>query len=306
MVDIVMATYNGEKYLSEQLDSIFHQTYQDFRLIIRDDGSSDNTLQVLNKYVQMHPDKVIIVKDSIDCGSSKKNFMQALKSSTAEYTMFSDQDDFWLPEKIELTLKKMIEIESLTGSNRPILVFGSYRAVDETLNDINGKLGDSQVSKYNLSFSSLLVQNYVNGCLMMINKTLREMMGEYDDAILMHDWWAALLASGGGVIEHINEEMMLYRQHVNNVVGCVNVKSIKYRFRKLIDPKTKEASTYYYKQALLLRERNSQDLSEENLVVLDYFLELYKKNKIIRMYRLIKGKYLKSDFTRVIGQLWYI
>ena len=306
MVDIVMATYNGELFIKEQLDSILNQTYNDIRIIVRDDGSTDNTMSIVRNYELNNPGKVIIVTDDVKTGSSKSNFMRAMKYTTAEYVMCSDQDDYWLPDKIEISLKKMKEIEKRIGNNKPILVFGSYKPVDRYLNEINDDAKGRQEAEYKLTFSNLLVQNYVHGCLMMINRNLVNLMGEYDDRILMHDWWAALIASSCGEIEHIQQVMMLYRQHGNNVVGSVNIKSMGYRFRKMCDPNTKEAPKLYLEQAKLLYDRYEDVFLNNNKEKLMNFIRLYKKNKIGRMMSLINGGFLKSDFARIIGQLWYI
>lgn len=306
MIDIVMATYNGALYVKEQLDSILNQTYKDIRIYIRDDGSNDGTVAILRDYQSRFPQKIFLIADSVKCGSSRRNFMQALKSTTADYVMFSDQDDFWLPEKVQRTFNKMVEIENRIGTDKPILVFGSYKPVDCNLNEIKDNPKNRQEAAYKLKFSNLLVQNYVQGCLMMVNRTLANMMGNYDNAILMHDWWAALIAAGGGAIEHIDEVMMLYRQHGDNVVGSVMVKSLKYRIHKIFDPATKNANKAILKQATLLEKRCCDSFFSEQKKSLSNFINLYKKNKVERMMDLVKGNFLKSDFIRILGQLWYI
>ena len=306
MVDIVMATYNGGKYIREQLDSILNQSYKDIRIIIRDDGSKDSTVEIIHEYEVQYPSGVILVLDDVKCGSSRSNFMQAMKYTSADYIMFSDQDDYWLPDKVQHSLDKMLEIESQIGKDKPVLVFGSYKPVDENLKEIPDNVKNRQEAAYKLAFSNLLVQNYVNGCLMMINKTLADKMGDYDDRILMHDWWSALIAAGGGKIEYIDEIMMLYRQHGCNVVGSVNVKSFKYRLKKIKDPETKKASQLYLNQAKLLYERCKASFSNKHIFELEQFINLYQKNKVKRVVGLIKGKYLKSDLVRIIGQIWYI
>ena len=305
MVDIVMATYNGALYIREQLDSILNQTYKDFRVYIRDDGSKDDTVNIIKDYQTRYPEKIFLIADSVKCGSSRSNFIQAMKSTTAEYVMFSDQDDYWLPEKIQHTLDKMTEMENRIGAEKPILVFGSYKPADENLNEKKDNPKNRQEAAYKLEFSNLLVQNYVQGCLMMVNRTLANCMGGYDDAILMHDWWAALIAAGGGAIEHIDEIMMLYRQHGDNVVGCVNVKSLKYRLNKMFDPKTRNSYKAILKQAMLLQHRCSDIMTDDNRKLLEEYIGLYRKGKIGRVLGLIRGDYLKSDFVRILGQIWY-
>ncbi len=305
-VDIVMATYNGEKYIREQIESILNQTYKDTRILIHDDGSSDHTIEIINELIHEYPLKIVLISDNIVCRSAEGNFMHAMKQSDAEYIMFSDQDDVWLPHKIQMCLTKMKEIENRIGKDKPILVFGSYQPVDEELKPLEGNRNNRQEAAYKTDFTNLLVQNYVNGCLSMINRSLANKMGDYDKAILMHDWWAALIAGGGGEIHHIDNIMMLYRQHHQNAVGAVNVKSIQYRIKKIRDKRTREAGQEYLKQAKLLYQRNKEGLTLQHREELKTFIDLYQKNKPGRIIGLIKGKYLKSDLVRILGQLWYI
>ncbi len=306
MVDIVMAVYNGERYLAEQIDSILQQSYRDIRLYIRDDGSADRSAQIIDSYAQRCPERVIAVRDTQTAGSACRNFMLLLQHTTADYVMFSDQDDVWLPDKVRHSLEQMEEIEQRIGADKPVLVFGSYRPVDEHLNAIHDRAGDRQEAAYKLAFSNLLVQNYVNGNLMMANRTLVRQMGTYADGILMHDWWAALLAAGGGEIRHIDEEMLLYRQHAGNVVGSKNIKSLRYRISKLLDPETKNAAALCRRQAMLLYRRNRADLSSKHRAELRQYLQLFRKGKFGRIRTLLTGGYLKSDPVRILSQLFYI
>ena len=307
MVDILLATYNGEKFIIEQFDSILNQTYQDFRIIIRDDGSTDSTVSIIKKYEMQYPQKIRVVQDDVKCGSSVSNFFQLMKYAESPYVMFSDQDDVWLEHKIEVTYKKVKEIEARVGKDKPVLVFGDYKPVDNQLNDIEFNSRNNQITSYKLDFNHLLVQNYVTGCLVMMNECLYKKMGEYSSEILMHDWWAALYASMFGEVCHVPEVVMLYRQHGNNCVGAVDVKSFKYRFGKFIDKETKYAQDKYREQAYMFLKRYICDFNDIQRIQVINFIDLFScKNKLVRIFRLIKGKYLKSDIVRIIGQLWYI
>ena len=307
MIDILLATYNGEEYISQQLDSLLNQTYKDIRILIHDDCSKDNTVTIVKEYSKKYSDKIILIQDQIHCGSAQKNFMHLAKFSTAEYVMFCDQDDFWLPEKVEKTFNEMKRVEAQSKKDIPILVFCDYKAVDSNLQNLNFNESHNQIAEYKLSFSNLLVQNYVTGCTMMINKVLCEMMGDYDSRILMHDWWLALLASSCGQISHLSEPLILYRQHGDNTVGAVDVKSMKYRWNKFTDKRTKNMQYLYLNQAKLMSERYKEIMPQESCSILLSFIHLYElPYKIQRIYRLIRGNYLKSDFVRVIAQLIYV
>lgn len=307
MVEILLATYNGEKYIREQIDSILNQTYQDIRVLIRDDGSKDRTVDIIKEYAEKYPDKVRLIEDNVRCGSSASNFMQLTKSATAEYVMYSDQDDLWLPEKVEKSLQAMFAVERNSSNKKPTLIFCKNKLVDENLQVILEEENKTQLAKCETSFNKMLVQNCVNGCLMMLNKPLYSLLGDYQEEILMHDWWAALIASSLGEIRRIPDVLMLYRQHGNNVVGAVNVKSFKYRLTKFLDKNTKNMKFKYRDQAELFYQRYSKLMSDSNRKILEDFICIYEeKNKFNRVKKLIKGGYLKSDTVRRIGQIFYI
>lgn len=306
MIDILLATYNGEKYLKEQIDSILNQTYKEFRILIRDDGSTDETLKQIQLYMSKYPDKIFLVEEESGYRCSANNFMILAMHAESEYVMFCDQDDIWLPNKIEDTLNEMKKIENQYGIETPTVVFGNYIVVDEKLNEITN-IRANQIDNYKLDLNHLLVQNYVTGCLMMVNKSLYSNIKFYSPEILMHDWWIAIYASSFGIIHHFDKELMLYRQHGKNFVGAVDIKSFKYRLNKIISPNTKNMKWLYKKQAekFLLEYRTTIPTKQKAVIV--KFVELYgEKLKLKRIYCLLKGKYLKGDLIRILGQLIYI
>jgi hypothetical protein len=264
-------------------------------------------MKIIKSYKKKYPNKITIINTNTNCGSSASNFMELTKYAKADYVMYSDQDDVWLPNKVEETLLAMKKLEKENNKEIPILVFGNYTIVNEKLERINQFEKNNQISKYNLEFNRLIVQNYVTGCLIMVNKALYKQIGKYDKSILMHDWWIALIASSMGVIYHLDKELMLYRQHSNNVVGAVNIKSLKYRIKKLLDPNTKYSQVKYKNQIELFNSRFRKKLDNKNKTIIDNYLSIFNtKNKFKRINILIKGKYLKSDFIRIIGQIFYI
>lgn len=307
MIEILLATYNGEKYLRQQFNSLLKQTYQDFRILVRDDGSTDNTIAIIEEYAKRYPEKIIFIQDNKKGGSAAKNFFHLISYASADYVMFCDQDDYWLPDKVEITYKNMLNLEKKNKKFTPTLVFASYKVVDSDLKPIDIKEKNNQIAKYKLDFSHLIVQNYVTGCLIMANKALYTKCGIFDDRILMHDWWLALLASSCGIIYHIPDIVMLYRQHGNNEVGAVNVKSFRYRINKFMDKKTSKMQYLYLDQAKLFLKRYKKVMPISNYNELKRFISIYRcSSKLKRMNKLIKGGYLKSDIIRIIGQLWYV
>lgn len=234
MIDILLAVYNGEKYLQEQLDSITSQTYKDWHLIIRDDGSKDKSVEIAKSFAQNYPGKVEVHINKIPTGSASRNFMKMVNDADAEYVMFCDQDDVWLSDKIEKTFKVMRACERRCGREIPILVHSDLCVVDENLRGISASMRRYQKLPKSTEIHQLLIQNSVTGCTMMINRTLLEMMHQVADssAVVMHDYWAALVASVFGKIVFIRQPLIKYRQHGDNSVGALNAVSFKYLYMR--------------------------------------------------------------------------
>lgn len=305
MIDILMATCNGGRFLPAQLDSLLHQTVKSFRVLIHDDGSSDNTPEIIRSYEARFPQQIHQIADHVHCGGAAKNFLHLTKYASAEYVMFCDQDDVWLSEKVEISLNSMKEAEARRGTDCPVLVFAACRPVDTELRELK-KIGDTSLRRDPV-FSRLLVENCVSGCVMMCNRALYRLLGEYDEAILMHDWWAALIAAAMGQIVYIPREVMLYRQHGRNSVGVVDTGSFRYRLHKLTDKETRNKKNLYFRQAALLRERFADRLDPEATAVLDGFLHISGyRGKLHRMYALNRGDYVKSDLVSQIGFTLFI
>lgn len=259
-VDILISTYNGDKYLKEQLDSIFNQSYQNFRVILRDDNSSDNTLKIAKEY------NLEILESSKNLGA-KKSFEELLKyaltHSDSNYFMFCDQDDVWDKDKVRKSIEMMIYLENLKlNYNNPILIHSDLRVVDENLNIINNSFFKySKINPHIRSFNRLLMQNTVTGCTMIINRKLAQISLPIADDAIMHDWWIALVASQFGMIYTIKEQTISYRQHSSNEVGAVKFDYI-YIFKKI--------STFLFNKELL------QQKLYPNINQAKAFLEHYK------------------------------
>jgi hypothetical protein len=220
-VEVLLATYNGERYLREQIDSILTQDYPNVRVLARDDGSQDGTVAVLNEYESRFPGRVRVLRSGSATGSAKDNFLLLLQASTALYVCFSDQDDVWLPHKVTVTMGCMDRLESRWGTKLPLLVFTDLRVVDENLRTLHDsfwkheKLDPGRVHR----FGALLGQNVVTGCTALLNRTLVELALRMPAEAYMHDQWVALVASGMGKAMAFEAQTVLYRQHHRNVVG---------------------------------------------------------------------------------------
>lgn len=305
MIAILMAVYNGEKYLSEQIDSILAQSESDWQLFINDDCSSDSSYDIAVKYAKEHPERIIVSRNGSPSGSACANFMGMLGRTDAEYAMFCDQDDVWLPDKIELTLRKMKELEKTYG-NAPLLVHTELAVADRELNITAPSFTRFQGLKprYN-SLNRLLCQNNVTGCTVMINRALIKLVRNAPaDKMLMHDWWLALAAAAFGHIGFVDKPTIKYRQHGNNQLGAVNNRSLK-GIAGFISKsgKAKERINATYRQAECFYSFYNDILSPESRAVINTYIDIPSHSKLSRAAILIKNRYLKQNFMSAAGQL---
>lgn len=236
MVDILMSTYNGEKYLAEQIDSLLNQTYISWHLIIRDDGSTDKTLSVIYDYCNQYPEQISLLRDDKGNVGSIHSFELLLQNSKADYMMFCDQDDVWLQNKIETMLAKMQNLETKYGKGTPILVHSDLFVVDENLNEICSSFWEFAGIKpcfINKDISLLGISNTVTGCASIMNKALQMKSLPFPQHTKMHDAWIGLCAKKYGVLEYFEQPTVLYRQHRNNVIGAVKKESFFDKIKKL-------------------------------------------------------------------------
>lgn len=215
-IDILLATYNGEKFVKEQIESILNQTYENFNLIISDDASTDNTLNILEEY-EKKDTRIKVFKKEKNEGLIN-NFEFLLKNVTSDYFMFSDQDDIWKKDKIEKSINKLKEKNS--G-----LVYTDLEIVDEKLNVIypsywKYKQIYKKIIKYN-NFEALYLNNFVTGCTILAkSKYIKDILPlPRNSKFVLHDYWTALIISAKDKISYVEEPTIQYRQHKNNRVG---------------------------------------------------------------------------------------
>lgn len=293
-VSILLSTYNGEKYLKNQLDSLLLQTYKNIEIIVRDDGSRDDTLEILKSY-----DTILLETNQNlgAIGSFSELLNYAVEYSDANYFMFCDQDDVWNHDKVEKTLKKIKDMEKKFG-NIPLLVHTDLEVVDEELTTINSSFMNFQnIDALKNRFSNLLLQNTITGCTTMINRKLANKSLPISSNVIMHDWWIGLVASRFGKIGYIDEVTIKYRQHGKNTVGAKGfdilfiVKSI---FKKI-------SLENNISQSKAFLEKFKEELDENAIKMLEKFTTLNQKNWFEKRIVLLKYKLLKQGFIRNLG-----
>ncbi len=305
MIDILLATYNGEQWLEQQIESLLLQTFNDWRLLVRDDGSTDGTLEVLQAQQHRLGDRMEIIEDGEGNLGPSGNFLRLLEASTAEYIMFCDQDDIWFPEKMSLTLAKMRDIEADCGVKTPVLVHTDFQVVDDNLN-LLAKSGH-RYQKINPEkggrFSRLLVQNIATGCTIMANRALCDRAMPIPGAALMHDHWMCLAAACFGKVSCLSQPTLLYRQHENNKVGACGW-SPAYVFRLLFQVDDIRASMHRNRtQADAFYRQYEADLLRRDRSLLEAFIHMPERGPLERRRDILHYNFFYCGAIRNMGWL---
>ena len=268
-IAILLATYNSSRFLEQQLDSLYSQTYKDWNLYVHDDGSTDNTLEILKCYNKKHHNIHILGKEITHLGP-KKNFMYLLENVNADYYFFCDHDDVWLPNKIEVSLNNITSIE---GRNRetPVIFHSDLKIVDGELNQISPSMWKYAKIFPNIMHNKkyVLTSCYITGCTLAINNKAKELIPPLPENAIMHDWWIGVHAVLQNMkIISYSTPTILYRLHGNNDSGIPRITFVKYikrivssffvsEYDKKVQPFVKEYRIRHYhlhKSLLVLRK----------------------------------------------------
>lgn len=308
-VSVLLATFNGEKYLKEQIDSLLQQTFQDFAIYISDDNSSDKTVEIINDYVVNYPNKVFFLAKTRRSGSAKGNFLYLLEQVDSDVYLFCDQDDVWTANHIEVLVNKY-NLLSLEEKTLPILIHSDLRVVDEDLNILSESFFSyAQLNKSFKRKHSYLIENNVTGCVTLINHELklyvfkdREYLRENINNIPMHDHFFAYIAHRFGQIIFVNEKLELYRQHKKNVVGAKNTRTMEHYINKFLNPDiswmvkslqfTNFIRNYYYD---MITTNEKKIFSE--------YLTLLQMNRIKTIIFIHKNDFLRESLQRRFLQI---
>lgn len=234
-IAVIMAVYNGELYLEEQIRSIAAQGYTNWHLFISDDGSLDSSRDIITRMTGLYPDRILLAENAPENRGSRNNFDNAMKNARGyDYYMFSDQDDVWMPDKIEVLLNRMRDQERLYGTDCPLLVYSDLEVTDTGLHTISPSFIESSALRLPAknTLQQFLLYNCIPGCAMMMNGALRDLADRIPGEAYMHDWWIALTAAALGRIVLEERPLMKYRQHGGNAVGTIRAESDADRLKK--------------------------------------------------------------------------
>lgn len=222
-IDILLSTYNGAMYLPALLASLESQTFYDWRLLVRDDGSSDSSLEIVSAWARQRRQRMDIISDAPGPLGACGSFGALLEHSRSPYFALCDQDDVWLPGKLAELLACMQRTESRKGPATPILAHCDLTVVDDRLRPLHPSFWSCKGFKTgpkSRSLTKTVLQNQVTGCASLGNAALRSAALPIPNGSMMHDWWLAMVATAfGEVVEH-PLSLVLYRQHGENVIGA--------------------------------------------------------------------------------------
>ncbi|MGN1363293.1 MAG: glycosyltransferase family 2 protein [Methanobrevibacter sp.] len=269
MISIAMTTYNGAKYLQEQLDSILVQLEEDFELIICDDCSTDNSVEIIEKYIEKDS-RIHFYKNEKNLGYVK-NFEKAISLCKGDYIALSDQDDIWLPEHLTVLLEYLKKCNcSLVGGNALL--------VDSNNQDLNCKLiNNNNLPVKTKDFNTMvLYRNVFQGTAILFEKDILTKALPFPDGMKYHDWWLALVASEMKGINYINVPVLRYRQHGNNASGEHVKDSFRQRIKKFFNSDLNENAS---RTISILENFKTISTQKQNIEqVLNYSISSREKN----------------------------
>ena len=275
-IEILLATYNGEKYVGEQIDSIINQTYNNWELLIRDDNSKDNTLEILKEY-EKKDNRIKVIEDKKGNLGFVKNFEELLKNSKEDWVMFSDQDDYWLENKIEKYVA-VLNASSEDILKKPMLIHSNSFICDDNLEIVKDEFINSKIAnEYNED--NFYFAYFVQGSTALINRAIIDLALPFSKNVTVHDRYFHLLAEFLGKRIFINESLIKYRQHSNNKIGAKSSVISKILKKRYFHTEDREL-------ILEIQKKYKDNLETEQIEKIEKYLEVTndKKNRFLRFY----------------------
>ena len=284
-IEILMATYNGETYIREQIDSIINQTYKNWILLVRDDNSKDNTVSIIEEY-EKKDSRIRLLRDKKGNLGFVRNFEELMANSLEDFIMFSDQDDYWIENRIEKYIEIITNLSS-EDMEKPLLIHSNSFICDKELNIKKEKFisNCAEDKEFDIVFFNYIVQ----GSTALVNRKLVNLALPFSSKVTLHDRYLHLLAEFLGKRIFLNQSLMKYRQHDNNKIGA-NYSIVKKILKK----------RYFNNEdrELILEIRNKyiENINKEKIMKIDDYLEVtdISKPKLSRFYKSFNFKMSKK------------
>lgn len=276
-ISVVMTTYNGGRFLQEQIESILVQTLPPAEIIVCDDCSTDNTVEILQQYQNKNALRYYVNESRLGVID---NFKKAVSlASRNHFIALSDQDDIWFPEKLEQQYNELIKVND---PEIPAIVYSDLMVIDDKKNMLSpsfwNELGHDS---YHHTFTTLLFGNFVTGCTILMNDAMREHFLLMPSIVAMHDGWLALIAYSFGDAKIISKSLIQYRKHDANAAYASDYKKKKKITRWRDNLKMIFTKNNYLVEELatakLFFEMYQSQIPENKKIILNAFLNLQDK-----------------------------
>lgn len=316
-ITVIMAAYEGEDYIGQQIDSVLSQTVWDLQLIISDDGSGDNTRKILEQYKAWYPESIFLnhrIKEGQYADRAGQvppaamNFFWLLSKAEGDYILLCDQDDVWRNDKVRKLLGRMKSKEKQYGKDFPVLVYSDMEVVDQDLYPVASSFFSYQhCNPKRRTFSEILAENPVTGGAVMINRALAGLVDKVPKACCMHDWWIALAASCFGVISCVREPLYQYRQHEDNALGARRTGSPK-DLKERLERQRQVEQNYrnMFAQARAFGSMYGKRMTEDQKHILRAFLALPYQTPAGRLCNIVRSRFFKSSRIQTLAQCFTI
>lgn len=309
-ISVILATFNGASHLQKQLISLVEQSLLPTELLIGDDGSVDETYSIIEAFAATSPFTVRLLPASSRPLGTCMNFARLMQAAQGEYVLFCDQDDLWLPDKIECSLLALREMEKEYGRNLPCLVHTDLSVIDATDKKIAPSFWRYQYldPRLSLSLNTALVQNVVTGCTVIMNRALVDAVLPLPlTGPLMHDWWLVVVALAlGGRVGYLSRPTVQYRQHGANAVGAKRW-SLSGVLTKMLDVgQIKQQLVATQMQAATLLQRHNGQLSASNRELAEIYATLSSLGPFAKRMNMWRCGIHKSGWQRTLGLYLYV
>ena len=293
-VMILLSTFNGERYIEEQLDSLLAQENVNLQILVRDDGSKDNTRRILCKYAALHPNIKLLLEDNCGAEESFNRLCRyAIEEYSHEYFAFCDQDDVWDKDKLSIAMDRLKDIPSQV----PQLYFSNLLLVDERLTPLGMMYQTGQV---NLSKYMTLMQIFTYGCTCVFNKKALELYCLCGKNLVYHDNWIFVLCQLFGEVVYDDDSHLKYRQHNSNLSEhkINGYAKFKKRISQLRDGKFGHKFEIIANQLLHSYEAYLSDQDLKNLL---YLISTYRSNISSKIRLLFNRDYKTGNLSKDIS-----
>jgi glycosyltransferase involved in cell wall biosynthesis len=300
--DVILAVWNGQDYLPAMLDSLLSQTTSEFNVLVRDDGSTDGSREILENYKQKFDGRLSVIAGE-PTRSATANFAILMRETKADYVLFADQDDVWRPEKVGLTLRSLKEAEAKYGKSTPIYFATDFAVVNKDLELISPSywkwkhLNPSMMSKLSQSLICVSVQGMASG----INRALLDLANPVSAKAISHDWWTQLIAAAMGKVICDPTPTALYRVHGGNASGPKPVGVLPYLKLGLDASFLRRGLGRRIEQADALADALAERMPPDKLKIIRRFTKLQSQGFLQRRWTLVSGNYLYHDLVRSVA-----